>query len=518
MSIMVDRDQDGHSNPDDANRDVPRAKSDVDPLAELARLIGQADPFANFGRANPSHPTRRTQPVEPQPQAYSERVAREASDDVPPSSGPSWMKHRTLQNRPPLPTPSPVEPAVEDDTDINAQPHPLHRYSAQHAPVAPQEPYPSQQLPAHASPSFAADSYAHEQTAHDPYAQPHAHQQPEQDGRYDDALYGAVQPTPEEHDAQQPHHGGYVDDGYGYPDDGYTDPEQRKPRKKGLMTVAAVVALAVIGTGGAYAYRNFVASPRSGEPPVIKADTNPIKVVPPTNSADAAASGKLIQDRIATGNGAEKLVSREETPVDPRDPSKAGPRVVFPPLNANGNPPATASVSPAAKSMTVPASAPGDEPRKIKTFTVKGDQTDTAGVPVAKPAPRNAAAAAKQPATNANASANAPMSLSPGAAPAAGPRVAAITPVQSPPGASGGYVVQVASQRNEADAQASFKALQGKYPAVLGSRSAQIKRADLGEKGTYYRAVVGPFNSSEDASAVCGNLKSAGGQCVVQRN
>ena len=65
---------------------------------------------------------------------------------------------------------------------------------------------------------------------------------------------------------------------------------------------------------------------------------------------------------------------------------------------------------------------------------------------------------------------------------------------------AGSYVVQVSSQRNEADAQASYKALQGKFPSVLGSRAPLIKRADLGDKGVYYRAMVGPFASSEEAS------------------
>jgi hypothetical protein len=30
--------------------------------------------------------------------------------------------------------------------------------------------------------------------------------------------------------------------------------------------------------------------------------------------------------------------------------------------------------------------------------------------------------------------------------------------------------------------------------------------------------MVGPFGTPEEASQLCGNLKSAGGQCVVQRN
>jgi cell division protein FtsN len=60
--------------------------------------------------------------------------------------------------------------------------------------------------------------------------------------------------------------------------------------------------------------------------------------------------------------------------------------------------------------------------------------------------------------------------------------------------------------------------LQGKFPGVLGSHTPVIRRADLGEKGVYYRAMVGPFGSSEEASQFCGSLKSAGGQCVIQRN
>jgi hypothetical protein len=98
--------------------------------------------------------------------------------------------------------------------------------------------------------------------------------------------------------------------------------------------------------------------------------------------------------------------------------------------------------------------------------------------------------------------------------------MASNNPSQQAPTAvsTGGYVVQVSSQRNEADAQASFRVLQGKFPSVLGSRSPLIKRADLGAKGVYYRAMVGPFGSSEEASHFCGSLKSAGGQCVIQRN
>ena len=37
-------------------------------------------------------------------------------------------------------------------------------------------------------------------------------------------------------------------------------------------------------------------------------------------------------------------------------------------------------------------------------------------------------------------------------------------------------------------------------------------------RGIFYRAAVGPFQTAEEASKFCGDLKTAGGQCVVQSN
>ena len=162
-----------------------------------------------------------------------------------------------------------------------------------------------------------------------------------------------------------------------------------------------------------------------------------------------------------------------------------------------------ASVSPTGPALATAANGtmPINEPRKIKTLAVKGDAAENGGVP---------------------ADITAPVAKSAAAAPAPEPvpqtRVVATNPVQSVPSAGGGYLVQVSSQKNGADAQASYRALQSKFPNVLGSRSPVIKRADLGDKGVYYRAMVGPFGSSEEATQLCDSLKTAGGRCVVQRN
>ena len=100
--------------------------------------------------------------------------------------------------------------------------------------------------------------------------------EPQQDpSRYDDALYGRLETG--EHDYQRDP--AYPDDPYAYQGDYEEEPAPKK-RSSGLMTVAAVLALAVVGTGAAFAYRTFVGSPRSGEPPIIRADNSPTKVVP----------------------------------------------------------------------------------------------------------------------------------------------------------------------------------------------------------------------------------------------
>ena len=97
------------------------------------------------------------------------------------------------------------------------------------------------------------------------------------------------------------------------------------------------------------------------------------------------------------------------------------------------------------------------------------------------------------------------------AAPAPNARVA------SAPSSGGGFLVQVSSQKSEADAQSSYRALQAKY-SQLKSHQPIIRRADLGNKGVFYRAMVGPFESGDEAVQFCNGLKQAGGQCIIHRN
>ncbi|WP_040675758.1 SPOR domain-containing protein [Nitrobacter sp. Nb-311A] len=459
---------------DDYGRDdrSATAPTEPDPLAELARLIGQTDPFDDIKRGAPMAPM--DDPVdhfEPLPP-----IEAPIKDEVP-GGPPLWMQRRMVQPNSSSSSPEQVE----------SPPHPVLRRAAV---------YPDNQ---------------HQQP------EPQSYHQVDPD-RYDDVLYGKrpdQQPAyaygdhvpRDAYEGQFPRET-YEDAPFGY-EDGYGGAESTPERRRKMATVVAILVLAVVGTGAAFAYRTFVGTAPSGEPPVIRADTEPTKIVPQQATSDDAV-GKLLQDRMSTENGTEQMVSREEQPVDVKDAVNAGPRVVFPPLNQNGNPPSAASVAPNIKPPATVANGTiaGDEPRKVRTMTVRGDQADLAAAGVGRPEFRESHAAD-----------TAPAPVSPQAAETR-TRMASTNPAAQAPAAAstGGYVVQVSSQRNEADAQASFRVLQGKFPSMLGSRTPLIKRADLGARGVYYRAMVGPFGSSGEASRFCGSLKSAGGQCVVQRN
>jgi len=309
-----------------------------------------------------------------------------------------------------------------------------------------------------------------------------------------------------------------------YPDDPYA--HQRGFGR--MVAFAAVLALALVGTGAAITYRAYVVSPRGGELPIIRADNSATNVVP----AQSDGGASKIPDRMPPGYGGEKLASHDEASVDVNSGSGAS-LVVFPPLNQNSSPPPVASASPTGPALTMAANGtmPNNEPRKIKTLAMRGDPAENGGIPTGAAAPARpdpTAPSASAPTTlaprhpsRASASANAPVTLSPQNAPESDPplpiRLAATNADRTSRLAGCDYLVQVSSQKNEADVQASYRALQKKFPAVLGSRPPVIKRADLGAQGIYYRTMVGPFGSTEEAARFCGNLKSAGGQCVIQK-
>src|SRR5262245_17215657 len=104
-------------------------KAESDPLAELARLIGQTDPFA-MGRANAKAQPQARQHYQAPQQYQPEQYQDEQYDPEPerPAGPPPWMRRANAQVQPPAP------PQYDDEQDYQPAPvHPLHRYGAQQA-------------------------------------------------------------------------------------------------------------------------------------------------------------------------------------------------------------------------------------------------------------------------------------------------------------------------------------------------------------------------------------------------
>jgi len=416
-----------------------------DPLAELARLIGQEDPFTTVGRQGRGSP--RPAAVDPR-----DHDPQDAEDWAPQQT--EGYGYRDRSGR----------------ADYGDDPH-------QHHGAAYQDPR-------------YQDERGYETDDHRGY------ETGDHQGAY--AAY-------------------YDDSQAAYGEEGYEEEPEPEKRRGGIMTIAAVVGLAVIGTAGIFGYRAWTSPSSSGaEPPVIKAEQAPTKVIPATASAEPQPT-KLAYDRIGD-RGGERVVPREEQPIDPRSAVRS------PGAGGSGAPLSTGSVLPPLPAQTQSPAISGTEPRKVKTETIRPNQpvgggpatpqTRTANAALSPPpAPATPAPAAAAPTTRSLALAPTTTQATP-----APTTPAPATPTRTASVESGSYVVQVASQRSEADAQASYKALQQKYPSVLGSYQVMVRRADLGDKGVYYRAQVGPFQTAEQAQELCSSLKSAGGQCIVQRN
>jgi SPOR domain len=283
---------------------------------------------------------------------------------------------------------------------------------------------------------------------------------------------------------------GHDDREYDVDDRPYTADEEYQTevprvRRRSLALMIAMTGLALLGTAGAFGYREmFGGSVLPTPPPIITTSNEPNKIAPASSEPKAKNSGNAGQgDEVTTGS-IEKLIPREEQPAT-IEPSKAAPRSSS---RHVGAPPTAGQAVPkqALPHVVAAADTPGPPPNAVTPQ--RADQSAAAD---GTAEPKRARLAAVP---IASAEAN------------------------TPPVLGSGFAVQVTSERSESGAQAAFRALQAKYPNQLRGRQATIRRADLGAGGIYYRALLGPFASAEKAAKLCSGLKAAGGDCVILKN
>ena len=102
-------------------------------------------------------------------------------------------------------------------------------------------------------------------------------------------------------------------------------------------------------------------------------------------------------------------------------------------------------------------------------------------------------------------------------APVAQRPVATSPSVSTPASKQSVWVVQVSSTRSESDASAVWKTLQRKFPSLVSGKYADVRRADLGDKGIYYRTRVAGLADKSSAQSLCNSFKAAGQACFVTK-
>jgi cell division septation protein DedD len=256
---------------------------------------------------------------------------------------------------------------------------------------------------------------------------------------------------------------------------------ERPPGRRYLVrTVAA--GLVVRGAAGAWAgYRLGGHGGAGGAVPVIHADPRPTKVKPDQ------PGGMVVPDQDKYVLNREKLVdSKVEQLLPP--PEAPLPRPVAPP-----EPPAAAPVEPLTGAPAVESLPPAAAP----TAVAPAVPPPAAVAP--KPAEPPKAAGSPKPAE--------PPKAKAASAPATAPH---------PPAAPGGsYRLQIGALRSPEAAKAEWTRLQHQNHDLLGGLGYSAVRADLGEKGVFYRIQAGPIADLGAAERTCKELRQRHLGCML---
>ena len=464
------------------DRPVAARGASADPLAELARLVGQDDPFRNMFR--PAVPPARPAAREP--------AAPEVQE--PAWSGPeaSASEH--------------YDPGLPQDLDG----HDGHGWAGSDAHGDP-----------HAQPAYPPDGAHHEA----PEARDHGYA-----GEDEHQAYGEFAAAPELW--SEP------------PAPEMSDESAMPPAtpRRPLLVLFAVLALTGGGLAATFLARTgpSIAATSGAGAPVILASTMPdkIKQADASTTANAEdADAALLSRNGETNGGPAKVVNSQEQPIDLAQLPKAEatPASAAEALPANSQSPfpeprkvKTFLVRPDG-TMIPTASAGALAPQGASSLpqmaalppVVAGSGTPTAALPATPKTGARAATTPKAapPTVGETGDPTNSVSVKPTASDAQSQPVrvadAAASDGEAVSQGAGGFALQLAASPSERDARDAFSRLEKKYKE-LGKYQPRIKKAGAAGR-PIYRLRVGSM-SQEQAKTLCAQLQAGGGSCFVVRD
>ena len=343
-------------------------------------------------------------------------------------------------------------------------------------------------------------------------------------------------------------------------DDGLEDGDD-EPRSGRRWMVIAIALVGAIGLGGglAYTYKMFFTN-GSGRAPFVKNVEPPSKVKPVANTRENAQVDKKLFTRLGEDGGDTRAATGSESEAQTdslsSDAQVGGPRPVrIIPIQPGGQGQGPGQVTTTGSTDSgsraggsqmvsipglmidtggprgrVPQQGPQQQGPQQQAAQQQGPQQQgspvrIAALPQQQQATQQAATEpvlpAKRPATipstpttsgGASAGTSAATGGTAQTAPKAPvPRKEALAvggPVNTT--ASSGYVAVLSSKKSRMDAMKAYASLDQKYRDMLASSTFDVQEADLGDKGVWYRAVIGPPRSYEGAKKICEDLKAAG--------
>lgn len=266
-------------------------------------------------------------------------------------------------------------------------------------------------------------------------------------------------------------------------DDEYYGRDKAGGRGRTIALIGGVVVGAVIAGAAAWTVFGPNSDGTTGQVPLIVAEPEPYKVRPDDpGGMQVENQDKLVYERLdgaPTEEGVENILPPPEMPKQP--PAPVAPVEPEPPAVVAPSEPVVA------ETPAVPVAVPVEPEPAVEVAEVPEPTPPPAPVQEAVPAPE----------------------------PVAQPQQSLESFVAA---LSGDYLIQIAALRSEEVAQSEWDRLSQKHSDLLGSYRPTIVRADLGERGIFYRLRAGPLQDRPAAEELCVALAAENVGCLVVRN